>query len=195
MRRIFLGFSVFVIGMIVCVPFFAHGKIIESETGLKFTKDSGSSAGSELGIRFESFNKSSYLIDHDEIEKHAPHYTREGGSTYTGLTPFNEVWQRTDFKVSRDKTYAVIYGVRCQKPWPAATMPWKCKLNATVVDSSGYVLGDMGGSFFDVKLHTTGPLITLYTDSAGDSARYAEVYDFRGKLKNKIEDYRSDDLE
>ncbi len=86
--------------------------------------------------------------------------------------------------------YAVLYGAGCKKPWPAAEIAWKCKLNATVVDSSGYVLGDMRGDFFEVKLHSTQPLVILYTDSVGDSARYAEAYDLRGRLKEKIEDYR-----
>jgi hypothetical protein len=178
--------------MLCCllISFSAQAKILQYKNVIKFITTDDVQI-TETAPRFQSFKKYSALFSHKECSKSLP-YSLQGGGVYASLMPFFEWWQRSDFRVFPDKKHAVVFSASCQRPCAAAEIAWKCTLHATALDSNGYVTGDMGmgGDFVDVILDSRQPYIILIRDSCCDAQQYAEVYDLKGTLIRKIDDYR-----
>jgi hypothetical protein len=189
MANQFFHIFYFILSLAFFISVPASAKIVVKSHQVHFIKEQIVQESKEKAhtLRFKHFNRFKKILARKHCAK-AP-FALDGKETYASLIPFSEYLEKADFKIAPDKTYAVVFCVRCERACAAAENPWKCHMQATVLDKNGYVLGDMEGNFLDIDLHTPQPEIILLRASAGSQTRYAEVYDLHGTLKRKIDDY------
>jgi hypothetical protein len=141
--------------------------------------------------RFLSFKKKKNALSYEKSCLGLPYRLDETKvRSYSSLNNFIEVCQKTDFEVSKNKEYVVVYSSSCQRPCNTAEIDWTCKLHATILNKNGYCLGDIEGNFKRVALHHTLPYVFLMKCSAGGEKTYAEVYDLRGVFIKTISDFQ-----
>jgi len=169
--------------------------IIEYPNKIEFVcKDNSCQRSSKTTARFLSFKRGSVSLPYAKACP-GPGYQIEGHGSYVSLYNFIELSQRTDFKVSPHKDYAVVWSSSCQRPCAAAESEWTCASHATTLDINGNVLGDIEGTFEEVLFHHHLPYIFFVHRGVGDMIPTAEVYDIKGTYIGKIQDYKDSFLD
>lgn len=189
-KKIFFLISI----SIIASPTYAA--IFENNSSIKFTvvkNDNKNNEGDAL--RLIEFKKFKQTNNDEFIKNNATLYTLEGNKNYISLIPFIEWLQFSDFQVSPNKNYAVVYSASCQKKVASAEAPWKCQSHASTLNSEGYIQGDIKGDFNKILFHKTAPYVFLIRDACGDSAVFAEVYDLKGKKIRTIKSFTESMLE